>query len=333
MATKLSVFQIGIAGTTASSTNELYANNRQQCKVVINILKVTWDGSSWQKTNLTQSEINSLTVLPYSAALFPPQAPGWSCDTAANSYTSGLRRSALSFEQSGPSSTAETVRQVASRSTANDAPEVFYRYMRSATTQRQDFMACVTLDDGTKYSTHYDNGDERYESVIGIQPQAPYALRVADLASSRQDAYQVEYEKNKWIDVDTYYWTLPSGLWIHGESFSGAGWTTDKLEFAYGKRVDNVLRLGMAIKVGVTSLTVGEIDGQVASNYAPNQVPLINANTVMRGARYSNENTNNGANYDYRLYWTVIDNFGCESRFVLIANTADKGDTLTLLDA
>lgn len=328
MATKLGVFQIGVSGSSSNTTNELYANNRQQCKLIINILKLKYEGGAWQKMPLSTAEVNSLTVLPYSSALFPDQAPGWACDNSANGYTVGLR-SPRAAVADAPSGVTQTVDEAASRT--NDAPEVFYRYMRASTTQRQDFMACVTLDGNQRYSTHYDNGgDEKYESFVGIQPQNPYTLRVSDLASSRQDAYSNEFEKGKWVDVDTYYWTLPSGLWISSESYSGAGYTTSKLQYAYDNRKDNRVRLGMAIKLGVTSLTLNEIYSAAPSGSS--QVPLINANTAMRGARYSQDGVG-GSSYDNRLYWNIIDNFGCESRFVLIANSGDSGNTLTLLDA
>ncbi len=328
---RLTLFQIGIPGSAANTTDALYANGKQQCKVLIKILKQVSrdDGFSWQTAPLSDSEKASVTVLPYSNELRPAQASGWDWDTEPNQYDEGLWRGTGSVGLTGSSETkAEGT---------NIPTEVIYRYMRfngkEARIQPTRFMASITLGDGTQYSTHMQKeGEPALESSIIITPQSPYSLRVNDLTHTRQDAFT-----NADVGVDIYYWTLPGGLRILGESFSGQGNTGTKLVYAYAIVDGSLFRLGMAIKVDVTSLTLGDIDGNLSSNSNRNaQVPLIVSKSMLRGARYSCKTsaTTNGSRYNNLMYWIITDNFGCESTFVLNTNTnsSDNGNRLELLN-
>ena len=318
----LQVFQIGIVGSSSSNvTNALYANGNHQCRVTIDILKV--DGA-YNKAPLTPSEVLSLTVLPYSDQLFPPQAQGWSCHDTKNQYTPNL------WSRSYAAQPPESPYNV-DMSPRSDVPERFERYMQTGSLQSQRFMACVTLDNGNKYSTHYNGADGTFESYVDIVPQGRYTLRVSDLSLTREDAYTNNNEKYYHIDVDTYYWSLPGGLWILGESFSNAGWWNEKLEWAFCLDRDGWVRMGTAIKLGITNVCLGDIDGAIKSEYWNDQVPLVATNFALRAARYANEGSSNAGDYDRSLYWTITDNYGWSSRFVLRAK--DNGNTLTLEDA
>ena len=329
---KLSEFSIGILTNDGGSTDALYANGNQQCKVFIRVLKeVRADkDSSWRVAPLSAGERQSLTVRPYSNQLLPQQAPGWSCDVnPSTEFDEGLWRGNASVGLRGSTSTTSVG--------ANTAIEEFYRYMRfnpkqspPVAIQPTTFMACITLDDGRQYTTHFDDGDWQYESSITITPQRPYALHVNDLMSSPRDAYSAEDGK---VKVKIYYWALPAGLRIVREQFENGRSESTKLVYAYAIPDGSKFRLGMAIKRDVTSLTINDIDSVSTASNKNAQIPLIHSNSIMRAARYySDGKTTNNSNYDNLVYWTITDNYGCESRFVLKADRVDKGETLQLLN-
>jgi hypothetical protein len=323
----LAEFQIGLVASGASVTDALYANGNQQCKVFIRIVKKRSDGRNMRPLALSSSEKANITVLPYSNALRPSQAPGWYCDSVPNEYDEGLWRGTGSVGLTGSPET---------KAAGTNLPtEVIYRYMRfngnEARIHPTRFMACITLDDGTQYSTHMQKeGEPAIESSIVITPQTPYSLRVNDLTHERQDAFT-----NTDVDVDTYYWTLPGGLRIVNESFIN-GYPGGKVEWAYGI-VDGTswYRMGIAIKLGVTTLTLGEIDSRIKNQQTKNQVvPLIDSDCMMRGAKYAcrQSATDERWAYDALMYWTITDNYGCQSTFVLKANNSDKGNRMELLN-
>jgi len=325
----LDEFRIGIMINDASYTDALYANGNQQCKVFIRVVKTIQadEYSQAEVAPLSPSERESLTVLPYSNELRPPQATGWSCDVeASDKFDEGLWRGTASVGLRG--STATTSEG------ANTVPEELYRYMRFdgrlAPLQPTTFMACITLDNGKQYTTHFDDGDKGFESSITIAPQRPYALHVSDMAYIGQAAYQ-DPQGN--VTVDMYYWTLPGGLKIVNERFEGGYFRAD-LEWAYGILDGQWYREGMAVKVDVTTLTLGQIDFRISASYQNVQVPIINSRSMLRGARYAAKTsvTQERWSQDALMYWIITDNYGCESRFVLKANTGDKGNTMELLD-
>lgn len=186
---RLTLFQIGIPGSAANTTDALYANGNHQCKLVIRILKQTSvDGAAWQAAPLSESEKSSLTVLPYANELRPQHAKGWYCDVNANQYAQGLWRRDGSHEAPAPDETkAET----------GSAAEKFFRYLRfnskEASKQPARFMASITLDDGTQYSTHMSNDNVALDSSVTISPQECHTLSVADMTHSRELAYYEEY--------------------------------------------------------------------------------------------------------------------------------------------
>lgn len=319
MTTSMSIFTITIVGPNESFTNQLYANGNQQVTVTVNVTK-TVDGVA---TPLSQSEMNSVTVAEYSSNVWQSMPTGWSCDTSQNQYDQGLR-----------GGTSFAARQSDSK---NDATNVIYRYLRANSgvppLQNYQFMARITLDNGTTYTTHYDTGDVAFESKITISPQRPYVINVSELTFSREDAYHAEYKKNNAIDVDTYYWTLPSSLRVMSDYFEGQGYATSKLVYAYAINNDGNTFLGMAIHNYVTSLTLGDIGNLPDSSYSGTTVPLINSDRMMRGARYLCNDHNCSPTYDNYLYWSITDNLGCVSRFILKSNSDDHGNTMQLTNA
>ena len=324
---RLALFQIGIPGTAANATDALYANGNHQCKLVIRIIRqISDDGGTWQDAPLSATEKSSLVVLPCAGELRPQQAKGWYCDLEANQYQQGLWR-----RNASPDTTA------ASSATDPGTPpsaEQFYRYMRfnssEASKQPAQFMASVTLDDGTQYSTQMDNGTATFASSVTISPQSCHVLSVQELTLSVQRAFAGVSGS---AEVDTYYWTLPNGLRIIEERFSGEGQSTAQLVYAYSIRDGNKFRIGMAIRRGVTYLYLNQIDPYLWPQYNGG-FAVTNSDSMLRAARYQcvAAYTNNNSHYDNSLFWTITDNFGCASTFILRANPADKGSTLQLLD-
>src|SRR5262249_23025588 len=148
------------------------------------------------------------------------------------------------------------------------------------------FMASITLDDGTRYSTHMNNGAVTFDSSVTIAPQQPYVLRAQDLTLNRQSAYDPNV-----VNVVIYYWALPDGLGIVKETFRNAGETSAKLEYAYAlshvrpETGGGVFLMGMAIRRDVTHLTLGQIDPGIFF-FGNVEVPLINSDSMLRAAWY-----------------------------------------------
>ncbi|WP_449220213.1 hypothetical protein [Tistrella mobilis] len=320
MSMSLSLFTINIIGGNESYTSALYANGNQQVVVAVNVQKLV----NGVPTPLSSSETNSVTVVEYSANINAGLPVGWFCDTTANRYDQGLR---------GSSYRAEATAMPEVR-----AADVVKRYLRCDSRvnplQNYQFMARIRLDDGKTYTTHFDDGGGAvFESKITIAPQRPYVITVGEMAYRRDDAYNTEWQKGDYIDVDVYYWTLPSSLKIYDESFSNAGYWGSKLYYAAAINHDSSTRLDMAIRYTVTSLTLGDIGNIPKSDYAGTQVPLSNGAGLMRAARYLCDSHSCSPTYDNYLYWTITDNLGCVSRFTLKANNSDYGNTLTLGNA
>ncbi|NYZ16080.1 hypothetical protein HL658_26370 [Azospirillum sp. RWY-5-1] len=339
----LDTFRIGIVGQNESYSNQLYANGNQQLPVFINIQKQVFQNNQWVAVNLSSSEAASLRVVQYSSSTSPALPPGWSMDTSRNQYDQGLRGSATrslalpDAEDGDGEDTAPESRSAEMRGSW----QVFYLYLRAGTTVTPvtdyQFMAYVRLDDGTVYTTHSTVNSKPYESKITVSPQRPYVIRVDEMLDregkpKRDDAYTSEYSKGCYVDVDVYYWPLPSSLRVMSQEFSNMGWWSNKLAYPYDK-TDDGLRIGAALKDGVTSLTLGDIGSMPSGVSGTTNVPIVNGAGLLRALRYSCTCCSKSNSYDMLMNWSVTDNLGCVSKFVLKANSEDKGNTLNLLNA
>lgn len=327
----LDVFKI----STINNNNNLYANSNQQCSVLVEILKVDWNGNANVKSLLTASEKETLVIRPYSAELCPDQAPGWDCEFVKNVYEEGPWRRSLSAQQEAapPDPAAETALAAAAASPDNMVPERIDRYMKTDRAQSQRFMACITVD-GKQYSTNYSQGLTNFNSYVDLLGIAPYTLRVNDLVSPyRDDAYSNKQDKNNHIDVDVYYWYLPGGLKVIGENFRDWGHGTPLMDWAYGFKKDGWVRMGLALRTATQRVTLYDIDSRVQSKFKNDVVPFLTGDNSyrMRAMRYANEGSPNPSNYNNRLHWTITDNYGCRSAFYL--KEENNGNTLKLEDA
>lgn len=318
MASRLDRFHVSISGG-ANTISGLYANGRQQCKVRIEVLKV---GSDFKVQPLSAAEIASLTLLPVGVELFPPQKPGWFCDDAPNPYDEA--NDSLAVARLSPEAPP-----------ANEAPQTFYRYLRcdlrKATTG--DFMACITLDDGQKISTHFSSSEMSFNSSVTIKTRSPYVLQPRELELQRTIGFSKEFGKKRVITVEQFNWYLPPNLRVESLSFVGfptvVGVNPD-VHWSYVANHGDLFASGMVNK-DTRSLCLGDLMSG-GPFYIPDwaersyNIGLIDAGQVaIRTLRYFCQGS--GATPDR---WqagecTLIDNFGCESRFALIEGSKETG--------
>jgi hypothetical protein len=213
------------------------------------------------------------------------------------------------------------------------------RFDNSVASASTKFMACMTLDAGTAnaktVSTYINTSDHQFDFFVTLNPLVPYRLRTSQLKAERDDALSIEYSKDQYLDVDVYYWMLPNNIRILSESFANAGFSGKQLRFAYARN-EGTLYAGMAIISTATSLTLGDIGILPSSDKVKpsTQVRLLNSGErSLRAARYFCNSVSISPAYNKELYWTIIDNFGCESRFIIRGNDSDKGNTLLINDA
>lgn len=318
MASRLDRFHVSIPGG-GNTISGLYANGRQQCKVRIDVLKV---GSDFKVQPLSPTEIASLTLLPVSTDLFPAQKPGWFCDDTPNPYNEA--NDSLAGGRLSPEGTS-----------ANEAPQTFDRYLRcdlrKATTG--DFMACITLDDGQKISTHFSSSEMSFNSSVSIKTRAPYALQPREMDLQRTIGFSKEFGKKRVITVEQFNWRLPSSLQVISLSFKGFHTPVGAQPSVYWSYLANHGELyasGMVPKE-TRSLTLGGLmNGGIF--YIPDwadrsySIGLIDAGDLaIRVVRYYCQG--NGATPDLSPAGecTLIDSFGCESRFTLTEGSKETG--------
>ncbi len=323
MASRLDRFQVSIPGGS-NTISGLYANGRQQCKVRIEVLKV---GSDFRVQPLSDSEIASITLLPVSTELFPPQRPDWACDDAPNQYNEA--NDSLAVSRLSPD-----------EAPANEAPQTVYRYLRcdTRTATSSDFMACITLDDGQKISTHFSSSDMSFNSSVTVRTRAPYALQPREIELQRTIGFSKTFKKKQVITIEQFNWYLPSHLRVDSLRFEGfptVYGTTPEVHWSYVANHGDLFAGGMVNKE-TRSLCLGDlmVGGPF---YIPDwadrsfNIGLIDAGQVaIRTVRYVCQGS--GATPDR---WRdgeciLIDNFGCESRFALTEGSKETGYALVL---
>jgi hypothetical protein len=338
MTVSLSRFELYILGPSPSYTDQIYGNGNQQCTVEVHVLK---EGSQPAQTMpLSAAELASLTLVPYSTDLDGVLDTGWSCDQVSKGFDQGLHDRSRNHEVDASRSRLDAERQPDSKS----AFQIVKRYLRAdgvaAVSTR--FMARIRLDDGAIYTTHFDDGNRAYESSITINPQRPYVLRVQDLTPQTDDAYansNVQYiefpvlhpitEFN--VSVRTYFWTLPTGLWVHSQSTLGALREDPKLIWAFGRKPgDENAHRGAVIRQEVTALTITDFAADMP--WLTDNVPLKLVARSMRAlwCHFQLRFPDQGP-VDMKLDWSVTDNFGCVHYFKLQASADSQA--LELVDS
>jgi len=340
----LDTFEIEVIGL-----NKVYNNNRQQCKVRIDIKKM--QGESQVK--LTKEEKGSLTLRPVKKNPRPKMAPGWSCDDDENNkYNSYPDSFTTSLAKDAPAK---------AKAKSNQVAETLYRYIRcDGIVTTQEFMACITLGAGTKdskdISTNYDDGDRSYDFIVEIRSEEPPSWGAGDLIFSKKPFVK----DSSWFDVDICYWALPKGLRIVEDSITllnvkdgiirnvedsiKRDSETRKFWQFYSEYASVVagtdhrdLNLGFAIKKEVASLTLDDFDLRLKVptltlddfDPRPKDAKMVKNFTLehggdkLRAVRYNwgfpDYDLKATWLYDNVVEWTIIDNYGTTSRFLLKA--------------
>ncbi|MDC0833531.1 hypothetical protein POG22_11020 [Geitlerinema sp. CS-897] len=308
--TKLASFKIEFTG----SNRHLYYNGNQQVSVTVTAQKIV-DGNY---VDLTPEEKNSIKVTERSENVNAPLPPGWHSDTEKNEYAEGAF--------SATSSVKERLDPIPINidfiKADDNSPNVAIRYLRTTETASRQFMATIVVA-GTTYSTNMPD----FNQYISVSPSSPYQIQVSNLKLERDDAYNKEVSKGQHIDIDVYYWTLPSGLKVVRQSFS------DYLNVFFSKHYPFYLSgsspaiCNSLIKPHVTSLDVNDFITQQSGN-----VRLYSAGIYIRGVR------SRADGYVYAspgekpyISTTITDTYGCVHSYRCYSE--NDHNTLKLTDA
>lgn len=307
-----------------SSTSELYANDRHQCKVQIEVLaeRENSDGY-WEPITLSKEERDSVTVTRYSANPREPLPPGWSCDRDKNIYDTGLwSRGAVIHSPEQNDGPAEM--------TAGVLNEVIDRYMRFNSTtaiESHRFMATIQLG-GKIFSTNPSSVGQ--DSSINILPIRPYVLKVADLV----EYHDISAQSDSYTDVDVYYYSTPSGLKI----VSSRGLDNpllvqnegDYFQTSFCQEINDSgfrwCKAGVVISKDVPGLQLRTQDVHRGSNPLNPYVEFNKISTIFRAVKLWSKSSITTGNTSSK--WRVWDNYGCEHVFFMAP--ADSGRRIEL---
>ncbi|SFN35787.1 hypothetical protein [Xenorhabdus japonica] len=318
MSVYLSTFDAYFVAGATTSTNRLYANGNQQVKVAINIRKQV-DGVD---TPLTSAEKDSVTITARSSNPSASIYSGWSCDKSKNQYDEGVRGE-NSRSMNGVAVLMDTEDQDGQ---VKAGVETVYRYLRTSANPNEtmEFMAVITIN-GEKFTTNMDP----HVQTLTVTPRTPYKIRSYELVLKREDAYTDEYSKGNYVDVDVYYWTLPSSLAIKNQQINGnANVSGGALASITGAKVSPI-RTGIVLHTSTQNFTV---NNSMATSNLPggsNKVRLISGDSFIRASRGACDNYyyDSTSKYNSGCVVTIIDNFGCVSKFSVRAS-----DDLNILD-
>ncbi|AZE82402.1 hypothetical protein C4J98_0973 [Pseudomonas orientalis] len=321
--TKLSTFNILFPGRQTSSS-ELYANDRHQCKVIVEVVveEKSADGV-WVERSLTPQERESATITAYSADKQAVLPRGYSVDKDKNIYDSGLRR----LDTESPAAGGYDYRSTDPRT------EVIDRYLRFAPgvpIEPSSFMARIIVG-GQTFTTYGRIGNPS----ITMTPTRPYVLRVRDLNAFRVDALNPGGHYD--ADLDVYYWVPKDGtkflvnrgldapLPIPNEGRrvqsyyahnGGSGIDRSrKVAVLLGDRVNDLVRMG-----------------DIQDDDIVNRNTLVNVashDTIMRAVRLSRKFLPLGAG-KRRPLWRLWCMFGCEHAFYV--DESDYGNVIHITD-
>ncbi|EIK68730.1 hypothetical protein PseBG33_1020 [Pseudomonas synxantha BG33R] len=324
---KLILFKIMLPGGR-SVTDELYANGRHQCKVVVEVVVEQLDaGGYWIPARLSDAERNSLTITLYSPNVNEPLPEGWSCDKEKNIYDTGLWRTRI--DEVRPDQKPEVVAGHAQRQV-----EIVERYLRvdpSVPIEERRFMASIELG-GVTYTTNYSDDDVAFDSYVTIRATLPYALSTSQLVEYvDNDAYS-----DNLCDVDVYYWTPPAGLRFlvnrgldSPASIPAEGWNFRTSYFTRNKQ-SSFAKGGVVINKDTVNASV--LIGDIFSghpNPSGDSVRFNRRSTIMRAVRFCGEYNITGSR-DNNSVWRLWDNYGCEHVFRI--EQLYDGDKLGLTD-
>lgn len=326
--TRLITFEIRLPSGQQIS-RELYANGRHQCKVEVLVsVEHKQAGGGYLPGELTAAERDSVTVTRYSANIYEPLPPGWSCDKQKNIYDTGLWPATLEdegIEESVLTDERSSIGRI----------ELVDRYMRLESNfpiQEVRFMASININ-GVTYTTNYSVGDQQFNSYVYIRAERAYAgLHVAQLV---QYVDYSAYTDDK-CDVDVYYWTPPSGLrflvnrGLDTHLFPPAEGLNFRTSYNKRNAQQSFYKAGVVVNKDVVNPSVLLADIFTAPPGAYQKTVRFDQRpTIMRAVRCRG-NYNVTLDADSRTKWRLWDNFGCEHVYGF--EQADGGNIIRLIE-
>ncbi|WP_300630973.1 hypothetical protein [Pseudomonas sp.] len=308
-------------------TDELYANARHQCQVVLTVLKLVEDeNGSLVGTPLTQTEIDSAEITAYGATA-APLPPGWHCDTWKNKYLPGLWKQGVDIQPESAGS--EPVLPCLK----SDPKQSIARYMRFDSgrgVEMKRFMGRIVVG-GKVYTTNSSHDGVIFNSYVDIQPTLPYRLSVAQMAQYVDfDAFNGKVAGD-FVDIDIYYWMPPAGLeFLDNFGLDRTVYVNyDGLKFdtSFVFQAGHGIRKKGGVVMGTGSTRVYDIHRGAAGGAGGGDqyVRTDLYPTIMRAARYSGwMDTPDG---ETASPWRLQDNYGCDHVFSI-----GWGDNRNLLE-
>lgn len=312
-------------------TDNLYANGRHQCEVVIEVIKECPNRIGvWERTELTDEEIESIRVVSFFSEDGGFLPSGWSCDERKNIYSEGLWEGDKKVELKPTDYNPGPLVQRVSR---------YLRFSSQGSMESVRLVACMVLN-GQVYKAKSLAEDSGFDSSVTLQPVVPFRLSVKDLVEYKHAAVS-----DTTFYATVYYWTPPAGVvFVPQEGldrpldmdYEGDHFQTG---YAYAKQGNNTPHKG--------GVVVNKENSPVMRSdiFKPYGVPVYNhyvrtdmRPTIMRAITARSLALKVDVTHDSNSTWSLIDNFGNLHQFVLESAGAnyeglrikDKGPNLNL---
>ncbi|AZE59450.1 MULTISPECIES: hypothetical protein [Pseudomonas] len=306
-----------------NSTSALYANNRHQCLVIIDIVKeMRGDDGVWHPVALTAHERTNINVVAYSSDPDADLPPGWNCDARKNKFTLGL------VSQKDSIKTTKKQPEIKALDSSVESIKRYIRVDSAIALAPVTLMARVTLA-GQVFTTH-GFGREGDSSVV-IEPTAPLRLGAADLELKvTPGAFQQGLVK-----INLYEWKpRNTGIYfIENQGLEAPIKLTDEGDYFETSLVSGVpmfptisRKVGVGTKAPNSPLYMNDIHKGLELSepnpWLPFTTSIMNAMIVSGEFRSTPSDTNS--------VWRLLDNVGNEHSYYL--SMSDTG-TLVLRDA
>ncbi|MGY3572246.1 hypothetical protein [Vibrio paucivorans] len=320
MTINVTVFETYFVHNSGSISDWLYANERHQIQVGVNITKQVQVDGFFEDVPLTDEEIASITIVDKNTLEVPE---GWHSDSEKNEYSIGVRGAALDI----PASRLET----------------HYRYVRTNEPLTKELVARVTLSDPDGGDITYQTGDIQFNSILTLTPREPYVIDSNEMPLDVQQVYNEVPNGDDPITVDIYRWTLPDNLEMFEVSVECDNVCTTDHGIVYGVDLSaedqDPLRQVGALEPGDTNFILSDFfrcDPNIPNDDDVIEV-LNNTYSIRASVGVINGTWWTDSPSLDQCFVMLTDNFGCDSRFQIVgqenasvaeiinANTKAKG--------
>lgn len=315
---RISHFKITCSGGK-SFTNELYANARHQCEVVIEVRKEVLDENNvWHRADLTPFEWSSLSIVDVVAGSMQALPNGWYCDKQRNNYTLGL------WCRDDPQQ--DEVKRTEACEEHFQVIRFYLRYDPVDQIEPAAFMARINVE--KEYlTTDFSLEVSSSQSIITLEPVPPLRLNTSQFV---RYVHYGAYSGNQ-VSVTVFYWMPPGDLNIvesKGLSdpvdvpLEGHNFQTTQVHrpsgSARGAKVGVVLNkdvIGLSLYMNDVSrgLALPEPNPEIKFNEYP---------TIVRAVRvYSPLSI---SSYDSQSRWKLVDEYGNSHEFMLRVDSSGE---------